>query len=137
MSLHTESVNYYSASEVVKRYGQYLNEQDIDKILGLYHVNAEIIPDQLASVQGAGNIISFYKNTFASIKILGELAIHSVYESEDVAIVRCEEVGEVTDLSSGVKSDHYFREMFVLLKVDVEWKIYKYMFSINDSQIDS
>ncbi len=136
MTLQAENINRNSPSEVVKKYGQFLNEQNLDNILGLYHVNAEIIPDQLASLQGKENIISFYQNTFANIKILGELAIQSVYESTEVAIVRCEEVGEVTDLSSGIKSNHYFREMFILIKEDDVWKIYKYMFSTNDSQID-
>lgn len=120
--------------QVVLKYGEYLNQQDIAKIISLYHQEAEIIPDQLNSLSGRDAIISFYQETFNSILIDGKLQIKSIDQNADLAIVRCEEPAKVTDVSTGEISHHYFRELFVLKKYDQHWLIQHYMFSQNDRQ---
>lgn len=123
-----------SPEQVVLKYGEYLNQQDIAQILSLYHDDAEIIPDQLNSLSGRSAIIAFYQDTFSSILIDGKLQIKSITQNADIAIIRCEEPAKVTDLSTGKISDHYFRELFVLKKHAQHWLIQHYMFSQNDHQ---
>ena len=122
---------------VITQYGEYLATQNIDKILELYDSEAEIIPDQLASLIGSKAILSFYQKTFSSIKIKGKLNITSVYKNNDIAIVRCEEPAQMTNLATGKTEQQYFREMFVLVKKQKKWWVYKYMFSQNNSQVKS
>lgn len=123
--------------QVVLKYGEYLNQQNIENILSIYDENAELIPDQVASLKGRKSIIDFYENTFKSIQIEGPLQIISTEIWGDIAIVRCEEPAKVRDLATGNETQHYFREMFVLRFKDNGWKIYKYMFSQNNNQIRS
>lgn len=63
--------------QVVLKYGEYLNQQNIENILSIYDENAELIPDQVASLKGRKSIIDFYENTFKSIQIEGPLQIIS------------------------------------------------------------
>lgn len=121
--------------QVVLKYGQYLKEQNQQHIIALYHENAEIIPDQLASLSGTEKIIEFYQQTFQNIRIDGDLKITSSDIGADWAIIRCEEPAQVTDLATGITSSGYFREMFVLKRMENKWFIYKYMFSQNNNQV--
>lgn len=136
MNSINQQSNVISPEEVVMKYGQYLQEKNLVDILDLYHDDAEVIPEQLQSVRGKQDLTTFYKNTFDSISIDGRLTITSSYQTESVAIVRCEEQGKVTNLITGETTTNYFREMFVLLKNQQKWWIYKYMFSQNKSQAE-
>lgn len=135
--IHKALSSELTPEETINKYGEYLAAQDVDKIIGLYHPNAEIIPDQSQSLIGIKAIIPFYHRTFNSIKIKGKLKITSVYKTNNIAIIRCEEPAEVTNLQTGKIDHQYFREMFVLVKSDNNWLIYKYMFSQNNSQAKS
>ena len=79
----------------------------------------------------------FYKNTFSSITIDGQLKITSTYQTENVAIVRCEEQAKITNLATGIITTNYFREMFVLTQTNGTWLIFKYMFSQNINQVQT
>lgn len=127
--------NTLSPEQVVLRYGELLNQKNIEQIIGLYHDDAEIIPDQLNSLSGKEAIIEFYNSTFKSIELNGKLKIHSVDTDRQFAIVRCEEPAEVKDLSTGLIAQSYFREMFVLKLMEGKWLIYRYMFSQNPHQV--
>ena len=120
--------------QVVLRYGELLNQKKIDEIIDLYHQEAEIIPDQLQSLSGKEAIIEFYKNTFNTIELHGELKIQSIDLDHNLAIVRCEEPGDIKDLDSGLMIKSYFREIFLLKRIEEQWRIYRYMFSQNPAQ---
>ncbi|QIO05873.1 YybH family protein [Acinetobacter shaoyimingii] len=126
-----------SPEQVIMQYGEYLNAKNIDGIISLYHDDAEIIPDQLPSIVGTALIVPFYEQTFSSIQIDGKLVVRSTDVSADIAIVRCEEQANVTELATGQTTKNYFREMFVLKKIKDTWLIYKYMFSQNNSQVSN
>lgn len=119
------------ARNLIINYGKHLQNGNTDEILKLYAPDAEIIPDGLSSLSNIKNIESFYKNTFQTIKIHGELQIKEVTVVGNMALVRCEEPAEVEILSTGKKEKSYFRELFVLQKdrQAENWKIKKYMFS--------
>lgn len=120
--------------QVILRYGELLNQKKIDEIIDLYHQEAEIIPDQLQSLSGKESIIEFYKNTFNTIELHGELKIQSIDLDHNLAIVRCEEPAEIKDLDSGLMIKSYFREIFVLKRLERQWYIHRYMFSQNPAQ---
>ena len=91
-----------------------MSQKKIDEIIDLYHQEAEIIPDQLQSLSGKDAIIEFYKNTFNTIELHGELKIQSIDLDHHLAIVRCEEPAEIKDLETGLMIKSYFREIFLL-----------------------
>ena len=126
-----------SPEDVIMQYGQYLQKKNLELILSLYHDDAEVIPEQLNSIQGKNELTPFYKNTFSSITIDGQLKITSTYQTENVAIVRCEEQAKVTNLATSIITTNYFREMFVLTQTNGTWLIFKYMFSQNINQVQT
>lgn len=137
MNSINQQSNVLSPEEVVIKYGQYLQEKNLVDILALYHDDAEVIPEQLQSISGKDEITPFYKNTFSSISIDGQLKITSTYQTENVAIVRCEEQAKVTNLATSIITTNYFREMFVLTQSNGTWLIFKYMFSQNINQVQT
>ena len=132
VSESTQSI--LTPEQVVLRYGELLNQKKIDEIIDLYHQEAEIIPDQLQSLSGKEAIIEFYKNTFNTIELHGELKIQSIDLDHNLAIVRCEEPAEIKDLETGLMIKSYFREIFLLKRIEQQWRIYRYMFSQNPAQ---
>ena len=83
----------------------------------------------MQSLSGKEAIIEFYKNTFNTIELHGELKIQSIDLDHNLAIVRCEEPAEIKDLDSGLMIKSYFREIFLLKRIEQQWRIYRYMFS--------
>ena len=126
-----------SPEDVIMQYGQYLQKKNLELILSLYHDDAEVIPEQLNSIQAKNELTPFYKNTFSSITIDGQLKITSTYQTENVAIVRCEEQAKIMNLATGIITTNYFREMFVLTQTNGTWLIFKYMFSQNINQVQT
>jgi ketosteroid isomerase-like protein len=115
----------------ILQYGIYLNEGNIDEILKLYAVDAEIIPEEKQSISNKDNIKEFYIETFKTIKLTGELLVKEAKVYDNIALVRCEEFATMEVLETGFTQKAFFRELFVL-KRDSEnksWEILKYMFS--------
>jgi ketosteroid isomerase-like protein len=123
-----------SPSDTVTAYGIALQAGDKHSILALYTDDAEIVPDQIASLSGLAAVSQFYDDTFATISMKVELQLVDVVEVDGVAIVRSEQPVDVVHLANGQEVKSYFRELFVLKNVDGSWKIFKYMFSQNPAQ---
>nr|WP_315034753.1 hypothetical protein [uncultured Chryseobacterium sp.] len=124
-------VSKNNAIDLIKTYINNLQGGNVSEILKLYASNAEIIPEAKASLSNKIDIEDFYNETFASIKMHGDLNITDVNVFANVAIVRSEEPAEVEILASGAIEKAYFRELFVLTREseNEDWKIFKYMFS--------
>lgn len=122
---------------LVLQYGNYLQAGNLPEILKLYHPDAEIIPSNLPSLTGLEKIKTFYEETFQTIKIIGALNITHGFVDGTVCCVRCEEPAEIKIIATGEVLKSYFRELFVLRKLENEWKIHSYFFSENPSQANS
>ncbi|MCW2264035.1 MULTISPECIES: YybH family protein [Sphingobacterium] len=124
-------VSKNKAIDLIKNYGACLQSGNIDEILNLYCANAEIIPEAKPSLSSKMNIEAFYKETFETITINGDLIIKEINVFDNVALVRCEEPAEVKQLLNGKIEKAFFRELFVLIRANEnqDWKIFKYMFS--------
>ncbi|MFC6152452.1 YybH family protein [Nocardioides yefusunii] len=126
-------------ADVVLRYGEMLGAGDADAILELYTANAEIVPEGLRSVRGTAAVRQFYLDTFATIRIEGQLQVTSTVVSEEMAVVRCEEPARVHTVADGSVRASWFRETFVLVPAGEGepggWRIRLYMFSENPAQL--
>lgn len=120
--------------DVITQYMDLLQRQQLESIVALYAPDAEIVPDQAPSLTGLAAIRAFYEETFRTIRLAGELIITSSAISGDVATVRSEEPATVTILATGDEVRSYFRELFVLQRVEDRWLIQTYMFSQNPAQ---
>lgn len=120
---------------VIEAYMRALQGGDRDTILGLYAPDAEIIPEDAASLTGAQAISEFYAATVAAIRIEGQLNVTSSEVHGEIALVRSEEPATTLELATGKRVDGYFRELFVLRQTSEGWRIYKYMFSQNPGQV--
>ncbi|ENZ0349365.1 hypothetical protein ACGAPV_003134 [Morganella morganii] len=122
-------------NNIIDNYGFFLKSANVLDIVKLYCDDAEIIPHNLPSLSGIDKINDFYEKTFSEIRVHGDLFITSIDVFENFACVRCEEPAEIEVLSKGDYVKSYFREIFILKKDKTSWRIYKYMFSENPSQI--
>lgn len=128
------TIDTNGAVQVIQTYMQALQAGNKDAILSLYAPDAEIIPEEAASLSGLEAISRFYEGVVASIRIDGELNVTSVEVHGDIALVRSEEPATVLNLATGERANSYFRELFVLREAADGWQIYKYMFSQNPAQ---
>ncbi len=111
------------------QYEKTLNESDVKGILELYAPDGVFMPSGAPSAIGTEKIKSAYEYVFATIKLDIKFSIDEVVQSGDFAFARTVSRGTVTVLADDVTVPEENRELFVLQKLDGEWKITRYMFN--------
>ncbi len=110
------------------QYEKTLNESDVKGILELYAPDGVFMPSGAPSAIGTEKIGAAYEYVFATIRLDIKFTIDEIVQSGNYAFARTISRGQVTVLAEGVTAPEENRELFVLQKLDGEWKITRYMF---------
>ncbi|MET3128970.1 ketosteroid isomerase-like protein [Arcicella rosea] len=116
--------------ETVSNYFKYLYETNTDAIMNLYSENAVLMPADLPTATGKGELLPAYQQTFGAIKFVSATTDYdeiSVYE--DMAIVRTTSDVNLFLINEKLDVKSKMREFFILNKENEEWKISRYMFN--------
>ncbi len=111
------------------QYEKTLNESDVKGILELYAPDGVFMPSGAPSAIGTEKIGAAYEYVFTTIKLDIKFSIDEVVQSGDFAFARTVSRGTVSVLADDVTAPEENRELFVLQKLDGEWKITRYMFN--------
>lgn len=90
------------------------------------------MPAGMPTVAGKANIRAAYVETLKHVRILPggqSIAEDAFLAINQFAWVRTDSRAEALDPSTGQKAPGHFREIFLLRKVDGQWKIWRYMFN--------
>lgn len=118
------------AKETVSNYFKYLYETDTDAIINLYSENAVLMPADLPTAKGKGELNFAYKQTFGAIKFVSaDIDYDEVSVSGDVAIVRTTSEVNLIMINENQDVRSKMREFFILNKENSDWKISRYMFN--------
>ena len=115
---------------VLKAYESALNASDTDAVMDLYAVDGVFMPQHFPSSVGSEAVRQAYDSVFRALQLTVTFAIREVHKtSEDWAFARTNSAGTVLVHATGERSAEANQELFVMQKIDNQWKIARYCFS--------
>jgi ketosteroid isomerase-like protein len=121
---------------VVERYQDGLNSSDFAKIRPLFASDAVAEWNEKATVLGADAIAKPYEDLFKAVKFNTDFQYDAIDVYGDMAIVRTHHPVRQTELilKDMSKKLDFNREIFVLRRLDGDWKIILYTFNTQPRQ---
>ena len=115
---------------VLEAYEQVLNASDVAGVLKLYTKDGVFMAQHNASAVGIHQVEAAYAGAFQAIDLNVEFDIVEVEViADDWAFARTNSSGTTTINATGDKIPEGNQELFVLQKIDGNWKIARYAFS--------
>ncbi len=115
---------------VLKAYEQVLNASDVAGVLKLYSKDGVFMAQHNPSAVGMHQVEAAYTGAFQAIDLNVEFDIVEIEViSDDWAFARTNSTGTTTINATGDKVAEGNQELFVLQKIDGDWKIARYAFS--------
>lgn len=132
MDTHTpaQSADAKAAEAVVAQYMRALRSADAATIVDLYADDAVFLPAGAPTIEGKAAIAAAYTANFKMMNVRsGESAVEEAAIHGDIALVRLATRSTVVILTNNQETQVNARELFILKKVDGQWKISRYMFN--------
>ncbi len=113
----------------LKSYFAALNKSDAVTAVASYTDDGVFMPTEGPTATGLEQLKAAYRHVFDTIKLNVGIKIEEIAPSCEYAYAITSSEGEVTILDKAVTLPEKNRELFVLKKVDGDWKIARYMFN--------
>ncbi len=110
-------------------YRDALNASDVNKVLSLYTGDGIFMPSNAPSAVGQEQVKASYEFVFSQIKLNIEFYIDEIVVNGDYAFARTTSKGTTLIHANGQTVADENRELFVLQKINGQWKISRYMFN--------
>lgn len=122
--------------QVVFSYFTAFGAGDLEAILDHYADDAVLLAPGAPAVAGKDALRAAYELTRQHVRIEpgGTSQAHDVVELGDFAWVRTESRAVALDPGTGHREAGHFREVFVLRRLDGDWKIWRYMFNTQPAE---
>ncbi len=128
--VHAAESDQENIHAVLKAYEQVLNASDVDGVLKLYTKDGVFMAQHNPSAVGIQQVEAAYTGAFQAIDLNVEFDIVEVEViADDWAFARTNSSGTTTINATGDKIPEGNQELFVLRKIDGDWKIARYAFS--------
>ncbi len=109
-------------------YQRSLNEGDVDLVRSVYADDAVFIGQPFPTATGKEEIVALYADVFSKLDFNVKFDIEDIELSGDLGFVRTRSHGSIVPKGQEPKGGEGNREVFVLKKIDGEWKFYRYIF---------
>ena len=127
---HATDLDKTQIEAVLKGYEQVLNAGDVAGVLKLYTKDGVFMAQHNPSAVGIHQVEAAYTGAFQAIDLNVEFDIIEVEViADDWAFARTNSSGTTTINATGDKIPEGNQELFVLQKIDGNWKIARYAFS--------
>ena len=110
-------------------YQRSLNEGDVDLVRSVYADDAVFIGQPFPTATGKEEIVSLYADVFSKLDFNVQFDILEIELSGDLGFVRTRSHGTIVPKSQNPEGSEGNREIFVVKKIDDEWKFYRYIFN--------
>jgi uncharacterized protein (TIGR02246 family) len=115
---------------LLERYAEALNQSDTEAVMKLYTEDGVFMPQHFPSSVGGDAVRQAYNGVFQAIRLTVDFHIQEVQPvSPEWAFARTNSAGSVLVHETGETSTEANQELFVLRKVEGDWKIARYCFS--------
>ena len=120
----------------LKSYERVLNASDVDGVLKLYTEDGVFMSQHNPSAVGIQQVEAAYTAAFQAIDLNVEFDIVEIEViADDWAFVRSNSSGTTTINATGDKVAEGNQELFVMQKIDGDWKIARYAFSTTNPRL--
>jgi uncharacterized protein (TIGR02246 family) len=127
---HAADLDKAQIEAVLKSYERVLNASDVDGVVRLYTEDGVFMAQHNPSAVGIQQVEAAYTGAFQAIDLNVEFDIVEIEViSDDWAFARTNSTGTVTINATGDKFPEGNQELFVMQKIDGDWKIARYAFS--------
>ena len=110
-------------------YQRGLNEGDADLVSSVYADDAVFIGQPFPTATGKEEIVALYSDVFTKLDFNVQFAIEDLELSGDLGFLRTQSHGSIVPKGQDPEEGEGNREVFVLKKIDGEWKFYRYIFN--------
>ncbi|MFV2060285.1 MAG: SgcJ/EcaC family oxidoreductase [Gammaproteobacteria bacterium] len=114
---------------LLKSYERALNASDVDKVLSLYAKDGVFMPSEKPTTVGQAQVKLAYQHVFEDLDLDIGFNIDEIERHGDIAIVRTVSDGQIKLIKKNLTIKNHTRELFVLKRINKDWKIYRYMFN--------
>ncbi len=114
---------------LVMTYQRGLNEGDLDLVKSVYADDAVFIGQPFPTATGKEEIVAIYADLFSKLDFDVKFDILDIELSGDLGFVRTRSHGTIVPKGQEPSGSEGNREVFVLKKIDGEWKFYRYIFN--------
>ncbi len=114
---------------LLMNYQRGLNEGDVDLVRSVYADDAVFIGQPFPTATGQEEIVSLYADVFSKLDFNVKFDIQDIELSGDLGFVRTRSHGTIVPKGQEPEGGEGNREVFVLKKIDGEWKFYRYIFN--------
>ena len=125
----TTTTEKQAIEKMLFSYRDALNASDVAQVLPLYTQDGVFMPSNGPSAIGQEQIKGSYEFVFKTIQLHIEFFIDEIVVNGDYAFAMTTSKGTTLIHANGQTVPEENRELFVLQKVDGQWKISRYMFN--------
>ncbi len=110
-------------------YQRGLNEGDVDLVRSVYADDAVFIGQPFPTATGKEEIVALYADVFSKLDFNVKFDIQDIELSGNLGFLRTRSHGTIVPKGQEPEGGEGNREVFVLKKIDGEWKFYRYIFN--------
>ena len=115
--------------DLLTTYQRGLNESDVDLVRSVYADDAVFIGQPFPTATGKEEIVALYGDVFSKLDFNVQFDIQDLELSGDLGFLRTQSHGSIVPKGQEPEGGEGNREVFVLKKIDGEWKFYRYIFN--------
>jgi len=124
-----EPVSKTDIKSVIKAYEKALNGSEVSNVIKNYAEDGVFMPSGKPTSIGRENVIKAYQHVFKALDLNVTFHFDEIVRRGDLAFVRTTSDGKIKLLDKNITIINQSRELFVMKKIDGDWKIYRYMFN--------
>jgi len=114
---------------LLQAYQRSLNEADADLVRVVYADDAIFIGQPFPIATGIEEIVALYADVFTKLDFDVQFDVQEIEFSGDLGFVRTRSHGTIVPKGQNPEGSEGNREIFVVKKIDGEWKFYRYIFN--------
>ncbi len=114
---------------LLQTYQRSLNEADVDLVRAVYADDAIFIGQPFPTATGIEEIVALYADFFSKLDFNVQFDVQEIELSGDLGFVRTRSHGTIAPKGQNPEGGEGNREIFVVKKIDGDWKFYRYIFN--------
>jgi uncharacterized protein (TIGR02246 family) len=115
--------------QLVQTYQRGLNDADLDLVRCVYADDAVVIGQPFPTATGIQEIVALYADFLSKLDFNVQFELLEMELSNDLGFIRTRSHGTIVPKGQKPTGSEGNREIFVLKKIQGDWKFYRYIFN--------
>lgn len=133
---HKIACQRQAAKDVVESYFSALNNSDINTLMNLFHEKSVYMEDNGHSIEGQQRIRNQLNTLFKKVQHQAKLIQSQISINGNIAIIECDAAIRLKMHETGIELPVVDHDLFVLIKLNNQWKIDRFVNNGNSSYLD-